>query len=159
MARRGLGAMVAATLLAASAGAGAEDRHAGYYYPPPQTTEIYSARVTPLPESDRARRLGFVTGLTKVMLGANYAPAYAIFAKGEEAEKMIIVGLRDGEFNTIYRARAVLAMLTAVARLTPFFRDNVDIEQATFLDLLRLLGFQQVTVSDGAGFAHQIAIE
>ena len=139
--------------------AAAEDRHEGYYYPKPQTVETYTARVAALPDSDRTRRIGFVTGLTQQLLGARYAPSYAVFAKGEEAEKMIIVGLVDGELDTLYRARALLANLTAVARVTPFFRENTLAEQATFFDLLKLLGFVQVTITDGDTFAHQVLIE
>ena len=49
--------------------------------------------------------------------------------------------------------------LTAVSRLTPFFQQNTLAEQATFLDLLKLLGYVQLTVSDGDKFAHQITIQ
>jgi len=136
-----------------------DDRHVGYYYPEPQTSETYTARVTMLPDSDRNRRIAFVTGLTKQMLAGQYEPSYAVFAKGDDAEKLIIVSFEDGRLNTIYRARALLAELTAVARLTPFFQQNTMAEQATFLDLLKLLGFSQLTVSDGDKFAHQITIE
>ena len=136
-----------------------DDRHVGYYYPEPQTTETYVARVTALPDSDRNRRIAFVTGLTKQMLAGQYEPTYAVFAKGDEAEKLIIVGLVDGQLNTLYRARALLAELTAVARLTPFFQQNTLAEQATFIDLLKLLGFVQLTISDGDKFAHQITIQ
>jgi hypothetical protein len=136
-----------------------DDRHAGYYYPEPQTSETYTARVTTLPDSDRNRRIAFVTGLTKQMLAGQYEPSYAVFAKGDEAEKLIIVGLVDGPLDTVYRARALLAQLTAVARLTPFFQQNTMAEQATFLDLLKLLGYTQLTVSDGDQFTHQITIE
>jgi hypothetical protein len=135
------------------------DRHEGYYYPAPQTTESYTARVVTLSESSRERRIGFVTGLTQQLLGGDYAPSYAIFAKGEEAEKLIIVGLVDGELNTIYRMRALLANLTAVSRVTPFFRENTLPEYATFFDLLKLLGFQQLTVTDGVALTHQVTIE
>jgi len=142
-----------------AAGQEEEDRHEGYYYPAPQTTETYTARVVTLSESNRERRIGFVTGLTQQLLGGDYAPSYAIFAKGEEAEKLIIVGLADGELNTLYRIRALLANLTAVSRVTPFFRDNTLPEHATFLDLLKLLGFEQLTVTDGVDLSHQIVIK
>lgn len=148
-----------AVLLAGSASAQESDRHVGYYYPEPQTSEVYTARVTTLSDSDRGRRIGFVTGLTKQMLSGQYEPSFVVFAKGDEAEKLIIVGLQEGRLDTVYRARALLAQLTAVSRLTPFFQENTFAEQATFLDLLKLLGFQQLTVSDGEGFAHQIAIQ
>lgn len=136
-----------------------ESRHEGYYYPKPAQVETYAARVGTLPDSDRLRRLGFVTGLTQQLTDARYAPSYAIFAKGDEAEKMIIVGLVDGQLNTIYRVRALLANFTALARLTPFFRENTVPDRATFFDLLKLLGFTQITITDGVAFAHQVLIE
>ena len=146
-------------LWAAPAGAQDDDRHEGYYYPPPETSEIYSARVVTLPESSRPRRIGFVTGMTQQLMAGEYAPTYAVFAKGDEAEKLIIVGLVDGELNTIYRMRALLANLTAVSRLTPFFRENTLPEHATFFDLLKLLGFEQLTITDGVKLTHQVLIE
>ena len=136
-----------------------DDNHANYYYPPPQTTETYEARVQTLAESDRSRRIGFVTGLTKQLLSQRYDPGYAIFAKGDDADKLIIVATEGGHFDTMYRARALLANLTAISRMTPFFQQYTLADQATFLDLLKLLGFKQVTISDGANFAHQITIK
>jgi hypothetical protein len=65
----------------------------------------------------------------------------------------------DGQFNTVFRTRALLADLTASARLTDFFQKNAIAEYATFLDFLKLLGFKEVTVTDGAAFAQQIKIE
>ena len=137
----------------------ADDRHAGYYYPTPQTSETYTARVVTLADSDRARRLGFVTGLTQQLLTMPYPPEYAVYAKGAEAEKMIIVSLQDDRYDTLYRMRALLAMLTAQSRLSQFFQENTLADHATFFDLLKMLGFEQLTVSDGDDFAHQITIE
>jgi hypothetical protein len=137
----------------------ADDRHAEYYYPTPQTSETYTARVVALADSDRVRRLGFVTGLTQQLLTMPYPPEYAVYAKGAEAEKMIIVSLQDDRYDTLYRMRALLAMLTAQSRLSQFFQENTLAEHATFFDLLKMLGFEQLTVSDGDDFAHQITIE
>lgn len=154
-----LAGCVAGLLAGAAVAQENDDRHAGYYYPEPQATETYTARVTTLSDSDRGRRIGFVTGLTKQTLAGQYEPSFVVFAKGDDAEKLLIVGLVEGRLDTVYRARALLAQLTAVARLTPFFQENTLAEQATFLDLLKLLGFRQLTVSDGDEFALQIAIE
>lgn len=137
----------------------ADDRHVGYYYPPPQTTEVYQARAETLPDSDRTRRVGFVVQLTKQMLDNPYPPEFAVFAKGAEAEKMIIVALKDDTIDTIYRARALLAMLTSVARATPLFGDLGAADRLTFFDLLKILGFSQLTIGDGEQFAHQVTIE
>src|SRR3546814_19961107 len=107
------------------------------------------------PRSTRTDTLFPYTTLFR-SLGADYAPSYAVFAKGDEAEKLIIVGLVDGELNTIYRMRALLANLTAVSRVTPFFRENTLPDYAPFFDLLKLLGFEQLTITDGVAATHQV---
>ena len=145
--------------LTASAEEPADDRYIGYYYPEPQSSETYTARVVTLADSDRVRRLGFVTGLTQQLLTAPYPPDYAVYAKGSEADKMIIVSLSANRYNTIYRMRGLLANLTAQARLSTFFQQNTLAEHATFFDLLKMLGFTQLTVTDGNNFAHQVTIE
>jgi len=158
-----IGAVVALVLAACGGPAAADevntDSHTGYYYPAPETSETYTARVNRLLDSDRNRRIAFVTGVTGELLNQKYAPTYAIFAKGDDAEKLIIVGLMDGQLDTIYRARALFATLTAVSRMTPVFQEMPDADRLTFFDLLKLLGFQQVTISDGVGFTHQVFIE
>jgi len=136
---------------------GKYDRHEGYYYPPLSTSpEVYNARAITLPEASRKRRIAFVTALTNQMMRNPYPPPFAIFAKGDQAEKLIIVGLYDGGYNSLYRARGLLAMLTASARLTPIFRKHQVEDVFTFFDLLKLQGFHRVTVSDGKSFSHQV---
>ena len=138
--------------------AGAEERHAGYYYPAPRSQEVYTARAKVLSDSDRKRRIAFVTALTIETLSQPYPPQYVVFAKGDDAEKLIIVATQDNTFNTIYRARALFAMLTAVARQTAFFQDFGVEDFFTFFDLAKLLGFTQITISDGNKFAHRVII-
>lgn len=135
-----------------------DGRHSDYYYPEPTTSEVYKARVPVLSGSDRRRRIGFVTVMTNEMLKNPYPPQFAIFAKGAQAEKLIITGLIDNSYNTIYRARALFAMLTAVARNTQLFRGQKQADRYTFFDLAHLLGFEQITFSDGSTFAHQIEL-
>ena len=137
----------------------AADRHAGYYYPTPTSTETYVARAQTLADSDRRRRILFTTEVTAQMLARPYPPPYAIFAKGAEAEKLIITALHADWFGTLYRMRALLAQLTAVARTTPMFREYEVDDLFTFLDLLKLLGFQRLTVTDGESYGHQFTIE
>jgi hypothetical protein len=133
--------------------------HEGYYYPKPQTLEHFVSSAITLPESDKIRRQSFVIGMTKQLLDGKYAPGFAIFAKGQQSEKLIIVGMIDGQLNTVYRARALLAELTAVARSTPFFQQNTQPEESTFFDFMKLLGFHQVTITDGRSFAHQVIVD
>lgn len=137
----------------------AEDRHAGYYYPVPATEETYRARARTLTEASRHTRVSFVTNISNGMLSNNpYPPQFAMFVKGARKEKLIIVGLRDDSYNTIYRVRALLAQLTAVSRTTRVFQEQMKPDHLTFLDLLNMMGFEQLTVSDGKDFAHQILI-
>ena len=79
----------------------AEDRHVGYYYPPPTSEEVYKARARTLPEASRSLRIRFVTGVTQQLQTRPFPPTAAMFAKGAEAEKLIIVALEDGRIDTI----------------------------------------------------------
>lgn len=136
-----------------------KDGHEGYYYPPPKTFEIYTARAVTLADSDRSRRIAFVANLTKGFLSRPYPPQLVIFAKGDEKQKLIIVSLDENHMNTIYRARAVLAQLTSIAILSPLFKEHGVEEIFTFFDLLKLLGFNHLTISDGKTYAHQVKIK
>lgn len=138
--------------------AAAQDRHVGYYYPRPANTEVYQSRAKQLPSVNRTTRIGFVTGLTAQQAERPYPAQTAIFAKGSEAEKLIIVSLTEGRINTIYRARAVLALLTATSRTTEIFQKFRVETVFTFLDLCKMLGFKQLTITDGVTFSHQFKI-
>lgn len=89
------------------------------------------------------------------MLRAPSPPRFAIFAKGADAEKLILVAVSDGTYNTLYRLRALMAMLTAYARSGPAFQGHPHPEDLTFLDLIYLIGFERLTVSDGRDIAHR----
>lgn len=136
-----------------------DERHAGYYYPEPQSHEIYIARATTMPQANRNIRIGFVTGLTNENLAKPYPPTVAIFAKGDEADKLIIISLEDDRIDTIYRARAIFANLTSVARTLPIFESAGVETYFTFFDLARMMGFRQITISDGRDFAHQVILQ
>lgn len=137
----------------------AADRHAGYYYPEPQTIETYISRAQKIDGVQRRQRIGFVVGFTQAILSLPYAPPYAIFVKGDDAEKLLIIGYQDGRLDTIYRVRALLAQLTSTARTMPIFQKFEVEDIFTYLDLLKMMGFAQITVSDGDAFAHQIIIQ
>jgi hypothetical protein len=138
----------------------AEDNHAGYYYPALTSIENYHSRTATIADADREMRIQFIVNLTMQLLSKPYPPDFVLFAKGEQAEKMIIVGLsRNGSMSTLYRARAVLAMLTSVARGSRLFNEFGVADTFTFFDLAKLFGFEQITVSDGESYAHQVTIE
>jgi hypothetical protein len=136
----------------------AESRHEGYYYPKITSREVYKARTKTLAKMNRHQRLLFVSATTEQQGSASYAPRYVVFAKGDEAEKLIIVGLDDQMLGTIYRERALLAALSSLARLTSLLRD-ADLEDTlTFYDLAKLMGFTQITISDGRRISHRVTL-
>lgn len=142
-----------------TARAASGDHHAGYYYPPTKEVEIYESPAQTLPDADRRRRIGFVVATVNSELAKPYPPPVAIFVKGDDADKLIMVSNTAGRLDTIYRARAYLAVLTSVARATPIFREYQVEDSFNFLDMAKMLGFKQITVSDGDAFAHQIRIK
>lgn len=158
MIRASLIALGLMLLAAAPLQAQTADRHEGYYYPQPASHEAYVARSKVLIDATRDKRLEFVNGLTSSQLAAPYAPQYVVFAKGDRADRLIVVSLVPGQLDTVFRARALLAQLTAVARGTPLLQDYGVDNLFTFLDVLKLMGFTRITLGDGDKFAHQITI-
>jgi len=136
----------------------AQDRYVGYYYPSPNQIEVYCARVPRLQEASKKRRVGFIIGIKTGMTKKPYESPYTVFAKGGQSTKLIIISKMEGYLNTVYRARALLADLSTSARTTPIFANSKAPEELTFLDLISLLGFESVTLSDGDSFAHQIRL-
>ena len=135
------------------------DRYVGYYYPKPNSTEVYESTMQTIADVDRPQRVQFVTVVSQGTIQSAYRVPYSVFVKGEKADKMIIVGLVPGEFNTIYRMRALLANMTTMSRLSPFFQERTVAEDATFFDLLKLLGFTTLTMTDGEKLTHQVTIK
>ena len=144
---------------AAAPKAAGEDRYIGYYYPKPTATETFELTMQTIAGAERAQRIQFVTVVSQGTIQSAYRVPYAVFAKGEKADRMIIVGLQQGELNTIYRMRALLANMTTMSRLSPFFQERTVAEDATFFDLLKLLGFRELTITDGEKATLQVTIK
>jgi hypothetical protein len=142
-----------------AAAASTEDKYIGYYYPKPNSTEVYESAMQTIAGVDRAQRVQFVTVVSQGTIQSAYRVPYSVFVKGEKADKLIIVGLSANEFGTIYRMRALLANMTTMSRLSPFFQERTVAEDATFFDLLKLLGFTTVTITDGDKLTHQVTIK
>lgn len=148
-----------ATPAAPASPAAAEDRYIGYYYPKPNSTEVFVSSMQTIDGVDRAQRVQFVTVVSQGTIQSSYRVPYSVFVKGEKADKLIIVGLGPGEFGTIYRMRALLANMTTMSRMSPFFQERTVAEDATFFDLMKLLGFQSLTITDGEKLTHQVMIK
>ncbi|WP_208979098.1 hypothetical protein [Stappia stellulata] len=136
----------------------AADMHAGYYYPEPASSEVYVARVAVASDATKRSRAAFAAGFEQQQLARGFAPDYHLFVKGDDFEKMIVVATGPGRYDTLFRMRALLAALTSQARTTPLFQQAETPHELTFLDFCKLMGFRQLTVSDGDSLAHQIAL-
>jgi len=137
----------------------APDRYIGYYYPAPSSEEDYGPRVQTVPSASSRTRVAFITGLAQETLHNQYAPPFLIFTKGAENRHVIITGLDDEGFSTLFRMRAWLAGLTAMARSTSIFSEiGARTEDMTFLDLLKLLGFKDLIITDGKTLTHRITL-
>ncbi|WP_343560104.1 molybdopterin-guanine dinucleotide biosynthesis protein A [Kiloniella sp. b19] len=133
--------------------------HSGYYYPEAKTIEIYKARTGSHPAANRKSRLAFVSSVAQANSENAYPPQAAMFAKGADGQKLIIIGLVDGRFDTLFRMRAILANMTSLIRTLPVVQELGAEEIFTFLDLMKLMGFEQVTISNGRELTHQIILE
>jgi len=140
----------------AQAASHASDRHEGYYYPAITSEETFSRVIAAAPPSTQAVRSTFVTSITKAQLEAPESPRFVIFEKGSNSEKLIIVALDSEVFKTLYRARALMAQVTANMRGTEFFRQQNLHLQGTFYDMLQIMQFESLVVSDGETWSHKV---
>ena len=100
--------------------------------------------------------MDFVNVLTTAQLEAPESPRFVFFAKGEDAATLILTGLDDDVFSTVYRARAILAQLTVSVRRGGFFRQEELQYVATFYDLLQLMQFDELLITDGETWTHRV---
>ena len=147
-----------ALVLLAAAPVRAQERDAGedYYHPPVSSEERFDRKITVGPPATRDSRVNFVTFITKAQLAAPESPRFVFFAKGGEADRLHLVALDDEVFRTIYRARAVMAQMTSNFRGTEFFAQQGLTTVGTFYDMLQLLGFESLTITDGATWTHRV---
>jgi hypothetical protein len=151
--------LIAAIIAVGLGGVAIADTKDNYYYPTISSEEVFSRDLGTPPPAGRVVRVGFTTQITKAQLDAPESPRFVIFAKGTDAQHMVIIALDDDIFKTVYRARAVLAQLTSNARGTDFFIENDLQSHATWFDLAKMLGFDDLVISDGATWSHRVIFE
>ena len=154
--RAALTPLVAVILMLSAAAAGANDDEEGYYYPPVGSSEVFDRTLANLPPAGPGVRVGFVTGVARRQAEQAHAPRFALVVKGNDKAELIITALDDAVFRTLYRARAVMAQFSASARTTEFFVVNELSEIATFYDMLKMLGFRTLTLTDGDTWSHRV---
>ncbi|HEX7200864.1 MAG TPA: hypothetical protein VF213_15375, partial [Dongiaceae bacterium] len=70
-----------------AAAAPTEDRYIGYYYPKPTSTEVFESQLQTIAGVERAQRIQFTTVVSQGTIQSAYRVPYAVFAKGEKADK------------------------------------------------------------------------
>ena len=75
---------------AAAPKAATDDRYIGYYYPKPTSTEVFESQLQTIAGVERAQRIQFTTVVSQGTIQSAYRVPYAVFAKGEKADRMII---------------------------------------------------------------------
>ncbi len=143
-------------LIVAVPAATAQERYEGYYYPDVTSQEQFTRVIRDGPPPNKGVRVDFVTNLTAAQLAAPESPRFVFFAKGADAKHLNIIALDDEIFSTLFRARAVMAQMTSNMRNNAFFRDQGLEFVATFYDLLQIMEFDTLVISDGATWAHQV---
>jgi hypothetical protein len=147
-------ALLATLTLATTAAA--EERYVGYYYPEVTSEESFDRVVRSADGAGKTVRIDFVNMLTTAQLDAPESPRFVFYAKGEGAETLILTALDDAVFSTLYRARAILAQLTVSVRQGGFFQAEDLQYVATFYDLLQLLQFEELVITDGETWTHRV---
>ena len=136
--------------------AAAQDKYVGYYYPEVGSEEEFSRVITDAPLAGKDIRVNFVTTVTKAQLEAPESPRFVLFTKGGQSDTLIMIALDDEIFKTLFRARALMAQLTSNIRGTAFFRQqNLEVT-GTFYDMLQLMRFKRLVISDGENWSHQV---
>lgn len=152
-------AMYALGAVFLSTAAAAQDRYVGYYYPEITSDETFDRVVRESGAAGRAVRVDFVNVLTTAQLGSPESPRFVFYVKGEEARTLILTALDDDVFSTLYRARAILAQLTVSVRKGTFFQQEQLQDVVTFFDLLQLMGFDELLVTDGETWTHRVEFQ
>jgi hypothetical protein len=134
----------------------AQERYEGYYYPEVTSSEVFDRVVRSGEGASKAVRIDFANTLTISQLQSADNPNYVFFAKGNTASTLILTALDDEVFATLYRARAIMAQMTVSVRSGGFFVEEDLQYVATFYDLLQLLEFDELIISDGKTWAHRV---
>jgi hypothetical protein len=136
--------------------AAADDGYVGYYYPEVTTKETFDRMIRASGSSSKAVRVDFVNQLTNSQLKSPESPRFVFFSKGDDASTLILTALDDEVFSTLYRARAIMAQLTVSVRGGGFFKQEELQYLATFYDLLQLMQFDELLITDGETWTHRV---
>jgi len=131
---------------------------ADHYYSSPTVTETYAPSTSALVDANERQRNRLVAGIVNALLVRPHPLSFALFSIGEGATELVLVSRREGQFDTPYRARAMLEVMNVLTHSSRFVSSLGLDDSVGFLDMLHMLGFTGVTISDGASYTHHFMI-
>lgn len=134
----------------------AKDKYVGYYVADVASEESFDRVIRDAGQSSKAVRVDFVNQVTIAQLKEPESPRFVFFAKGNDASTLILTALDDEVFSTLYRARAIMAQMTVSVRQSGFFKQEQLEYVATFYDLLQLMQFDELLITDGETWTHRV---
>ncbi|AXI45702.1 hypothetical protein C1J03_06450 [Sulfitobacter sp. SK012] len=134
----------------------ASDDLVGYYYPEITSEENFDRLIRDEDNSSKSVRVDFVNQITNAQLDSPESPRFVFFAKGNDASTLILTALDDDVLSTLYRARAIMAQLTVSVRQNGFYQQEELQDVVTFYDLLQLMHFEELLITDGETWTHRV---
>lgn len=133
---------------------------AGYLYPAPNGSEVVSSIVADTLETPPFEvRVQLVTRLTQLLGARPYPPLALPATEGDDQTTLVFLDSGGLDVSTPYEARAMVAQMSAAVRNNPLFEQYGVENYARIFDLLKIVGFERVVITNGDDFAYMFIIE
>jgi hypothetical protein len=138
---------------------GGKELNGHQFYPTPKVIENYKSRRRVLTGTQNKTRIAFANNILRAFIHRDVKERVFVFAKGKNAENMIIMDSVNGNLNTIFKVRAFIEVLPVLLRNTPIYRKFKNSEIPPFLDLAKMNGFKTVIFTDGDKYSFRFILK
>ena len=138
---------------------GGKELNGHQFYPTPKVIENYKSRRRVLTSTQNKTRIAFVNNILRAFIHRDAKERVFVFAKGKNAENMIIMDSVNGNLNTIFKVRAFIEVLPVLLRNSPIYRKFKNSEIPPFLDLAKMNGFKTITFTDGDKYSFRFILK
>lgn len=132
---------------------------AGIYFPTATSFEQPEIRFPTMPGVGPQQRQLFVDQLNVAAISPGLSMPAAVMAVGDGRKTLVFMHLGETGPTTPYMARAVLARLTSITRLSPEIANMGLSNQFDIYNMAAVLGFERIIVSNGRDFAHEATLK
>lgn len=126
----------------------------GVYFPAITSTETPTVRFPKLAGVGPQQRSVVVDQLNVAVATNGGVFPIVVQAVGEDRATLALTYMHTDSAMTPYIARAILARLTSLVRFLPAVTELGVSSEIDVYNMASVLGFDQIIVSDGRGFAH-----